>query len=125
VIGDNVNIGFFFSAHCTDDLIIGNDVLISSFVMLTTQNHGIDPESTKSYQRQPLSSKPIRICDGVWIGEKVSVMPGVTIGNGVIIGAGAVVTKSFPDNVVVGGVPAKIIKKRVNNEVSCKEGENE
>ena len=111
VIGDNVNIGFFFSAHCTDDLIIGNDVLISSFVMLTTQNHGIDPESTKSYQRQPLSSKPIRICDGVWIGEKVSVMPGVTIGEKSIIGANSVVTKDVPPYCIAVGNPARVIKQ--------------
>ena len=111
VIGDNVNIGFYFSVHCTDRVHIGNNVLISSFVLLTTQNHGMDPESSKSYQRQPLISKPIRICNGVWIGEKVSVLPGVTIGEKSIIGANSVVTKDIPPYCIAAGNPARIIKK--------------
>lgn len=109
-IGDNVNIGFYFSAHCTDTLFIGNNVLISSFVLLTTQNHGMNPESDRSYQRQPLISKPIRICDGVWIGEKVSVMPGVTIGEKSIIGANSVVTRDVPPYCIAAGNPARVIK---------------
>ena len=55
-------------------------------------------------------ASPVSIGNDVWIGGKVSIMPGVTIGNNVIIAAGAVVTKNIPDNVLVGGVPAKKIK---------------
>lgn len=60
--------------------------------------------------KRPLSSKPVVIGDNVWIGEGVVIMPGVSIGDNVIIGANAVVTHSFPKNVVIAGVPAKIIK---------------
>jgi maltose O-acetyltransferase len=54
---------------------------------------------------------PVTIGDNVWIGANATICPGVTLGNGVVVGAGAVVTKSFPDNVVVGGVPARILKQ--------------
>ena len=55
--------------------------------------------------------KPVTIGNDVWIGGDVTILPGVTIGNNVVVAAGAVVTKDVPDNCVVGGVPAKIIKK--------------
>lgn len=54
---------------------------------------------------------PIRIGNNVWIGAQATVLPGVTIGDGAIVGAGAVVTRDVPANVIVGGIPAKIIKK--------------
>ena len=56
------------------------------------------------------NSKPVNIGDDVWIGGNVTILPGVNIGNNVIIAAGAVVTKDIPDNCVVGGVPARKIK---------------
>ena len=63
-----------------------------------------------------MSCKPVKIGNNVWLGDNVSIMPGVTLGNNVIVGANAVVTHSFPDNVVVAGVPAKMIKKNDNKE---------
>lgn len=111
IIGNNANIGFYFSAHCTDEIYIGNNVLIASYVLLTTQNHGMDPECERSYERQPLISKPIRISDGVWIGEKVTVLPGITIGEKSIIGANSVVTKDIPPFCIAAGNPASIIKR--------------
>ena len=66
--------------------------------------------------KRPLSSKPVCIGNNVWIGEGVCIMPGVTIGDNVIIGANAVVTHSFPKNVVIAGVPAKIIKTLDGND---------
>ena len=55
--------------------------------------------------------KPIRIGKSVWIGSNATILPGVTIGNGAIVAAGAVVTKDVPENTIVGGVPAKIIRR--------------
>ena len=60
---------------------------------------------------QPLNSKAINIGDGCWLGEKVCVLPGVTIGKKCIIGAGSIVTKSIPDFSIAVGNPAKVIKK--------------
>ena len=56
-------------------------------------------------------AKPVTIGNDVWIGANCTILPGVTIGNNVVVAAGAVVTKDVPDNCVVGGVPAKIIKE--------------
>ena len=60
-------------------------------------------------------AKPVTIGNDVWIGANVTILPGVTIGNNVIIAAGAVVTKNIPDNVIAGGVPAKVIKELEND----------
>lgn len=62
-----------------------------------------------------MSVEPVVIGDDVWIGTRVIILPGVKIGNGVIIAAGAVVTKDIPDYAVAGGVPAKVIKYRNNS----------
>ena len=79
--------------------------------MISSENHGMDPESEKSYMRQPLVSKPVSIGDGCWIGEKVCILPGVTIGKKCVIGAGSVVTKSIPDYSIAVGNPAKVVKQ--------------
>lgn len=94
-------------------------------VVIYTSGHKHDSVDAPMMDQGMEAVKPVTIGNDVWIGRRVMIMPGVTIGNGVIIGAGAVVTKNVLDNVVVGGVPAKIIKNRENNEVPCKEGENE
>ena len=76
--------------------------------MISSENHGVDPDL--EYVDQPLISKPVTIGDGCWIGEKVCILPGVTIGKKCIVGAGSVVTKSIPNFSMAVGNPAKIIK---------------
>lgn len=77
-------------------------------VHVYTATHPVDP-----YERikGPEYGKPVTIGDNVWVGGRVVINPGVTIGNNVVIASGAVVTKDVPDNVIVGGNPAKVIKK--------------
>ena len=110
-IGDNCYLGFYLSILAGDSIIIGNDVLIASNVLITSEDHGMNPESEIPYMNQPLICKPVKIGDGTWIGERVSILPGVTIGKKCIIGTNAVVTKDIPDYSIAVGVPAKIIKK--------------
>lgn len=111
LIGDRCYIGFFFTILNGSTVRIGNDVLFASHVIITSENHGIDPESAIPYMDQTLSSKPVEIGDGCWIGEKVCIMPGVTIGKKSIIGGGSVVTKSIPDYSIAVGNPARVIKR--------------
>lgn len=110
VIGDNTMISFNFSILCAEEITIGNNCLIASNVFICDENHGINPESG-SYISQKLQSKPIHIGSNCWIGERVSILPGVSIGDNCIIGTGALVSKSIPDNSIAVGNPCKVIKK--------------
>ncbi|SCI41332.1 MULTISPECIES: sugar O-acetyltransferase [unclassified Romboutsia] len=110
--GKNIEIGkrVFINAGCKfqdqGGIIIKDNVLIGHNVVLATLNHEIDPN-----KRGDMYPSPIVIGENVWIGSNATILPGVTIGYGSIIAAGAVVTKNIPKNVVVGGVPAKVIRK--------------
>ena len=110
-IGDNVYAGNRVSILVGDEISIGNNVLIASDVCITSENHQTNPECEITYGKQPLIVKPIRIGDGCWIGEKVVILPGVSIGKKSVIGAGSIVTKDIPDYCIAVGNPAKIIKK--------------
>ena len=87
--------------------------MIASRVYISDHSHGnISSEDLKIPPAQrPLFSKPVYIGKNVWIGEGSCILPGVTLGDNVIVGANAVVTHSFPNNCVIAGVPAQIIKK--------------
>lgn len=110
-IGDNCYFGFHLSVLAGGSINIGNEVLIASNVLITSEDHGMNPELETPYMDQPLSCKPVEIGDGTWIGEKVSILPGVTIGKKCVIGTNAVVTKDVPDYCMAVGIPAKVIKK--------------
>lgn len=109
-INDSVHIG------AIESVTIRDHVLIASRVFISDHNHGCYsgpslhscPESVP-FER-PLTSSPILIEENVWIGESVSILPGVTIGRGSIIGAQSVVSKSVPPNCIAVGAPARVIK---------------
>lgn len=114
-IGDNVQINDYVHIGAISSIHIGNDVLIASKIYITDHNHGNysgnDQDSPLSIpqDRKALSS-PVVLKDKVWIGESVCIMPGVTIGEGTIIGALSVVTKDIPPYSIAVGSPAKVIK---------------
>lgn len=109
--GKNIKVGknvFINSGCCFQDqggVIISDDVLIGQQVVLATLNHDIVPS-----KRKDMYPRPVKIGKNVWIGAHATILSGVEIGENSIVAAGAVVTKSVPDNVVVAGVPAKIIR---------------
>lgn len=114
-IGDYTSIWNYTHLSCVNGIYIGKGVLIGRFVLITDNSHG---ETTYSQVKQfypgnrPLHSKgPVIIEDNVWIGDKVTILSGVRIGYGSIIGANSVVTKDIPPLCVAGGMPAKIIKR--------------
>lgn len=110
VIEDGVIIGYDFTCLVADSIKISKDTIIASHVMITSENHGVDPASETPYYKQPLSTFSVYIGKGCWIGEDVIILPGVSIGDKCVIAAGAIVTKSVPDYSMVAGVPAKVIK---------------
>lgn len=113
IIGNNVNIESDCHISAIQEVIIEDNVLIASFVFISDHSHGrLAPEEMDipPIDRPLFSKGPIKICKNVWLGEKVIVLPGVTIGEGSIVGAGAVVTKDIPPFSVAVGNPARIIK---------------
>ena len=113
IIGNNVACNSDCHIGCINKVIINDNVLMASRVYISDHSHGeISKEALKLVPtKRPLISKgPVIIEENVWIGEGACIFPGVTIGRNTIIGANAVVTTSMPANVVVAGVPAKIIR---------------
>lgn len=105
-LGKNVFINFNCTMLAWGGITIEDDVLIAPNVSLLTEGHSIPPN-----ERQGLLSKPIHIKKGAWIGANATILQGVTIGENAVVAAGSVVSKDVPDNVIVGGIPAKIIKE--------------
>lgn len=112
VVGKNVRFGKYTQINAEDKIIIGNNVMMGPYVMMTTVTHGYKSKDIPMNQ-QKSTTAPIIIEDDVWIGGHVSILPGVKISKGVIVGAGAVVSKSLnePYGVYVG-IPAKLKFKR-------------
>ncbi|MDQ0222639.1 sugar O-acetyltransferase [Streptococcus moroccensis] len=86
-------------------ITIEDDVLIAPFVKITTVNHPTDPKD-----RRGVILKPVHIKKNAWIGAGATILPGITIGENAIVSAGAVVTKDVPENTIVAGIPARVIK---------------
>ena len=110
-IGNNVGIGEFAYLGGGGGLEIGDDCIIGQYFSCHPENH-VTHNLNMPIRYQGVSRKGIKIGQNCWIGSKVTILDGVSIGEGCIIAAGAVVTKSFPDYSIIGGVPAKLLKYR-------------
>ncbi len=113
-IGKNSGIGAFSIVQ--SNVTIGENVMMGPYCYIYTQNHKFDSVEVPMIEQGYSEIKPVIIKDDVWIGSRVTILPGVTVGTGAVIGAGAVVTKDVPDYTVVGGNPAKILKYRKNED---------
>lgn len=109
-IGDYSGIGVNARIHGT--CIIGSYVMMGEDCIIITRNHQHGSSNIPMMQQGFEAERPVIIDDDVWIGDRVTILPGVHIGTGSIIAAGAVVTKSIPCYSIAAGVPAKVIKKR-------------
>ncbi|KGO89074.1 acyltransferase [Flavobacterium suncheonense] len=108
-MGDNSAIGDYTHFGASGGIEIGNDVIMGSYISFHSENH-VFGNPDKLIREQGVTSKGIKIGNNVWVGAKVTFLDGSTIGNNTVVAAGAVVNGTFPDNVVIGGVPAKILK---------------
>ena len=111
IFEDGVIVGPRFTGFIADKVVIKRDTIFAGNVTLISENHGNDPESTLPYHAQPLTTGPITIGEGCWLGQNVCVLPNVTIGDKCIIGTNSVVTKDIPSYSIAVGSPARVIKQ--------------
>lgn len=120
-IGNNCSIGAHNHITATNRIVIGDGFLSGKWVTITDNSHGNydlnNPEDIEQWQsvlpnhRPTVSKGPVIIGQNVWVGDKATILPGVTIGDGAVIGANSVVTKDVPPYSIVVGNPAKVIKQ--------------
>lgn len=109
-LGNNSGIGV--RAHIGGTTFIGDNVMMGRECIILTRNHAFDRTDIPMIAQGFQEEKPVYIGNDVWIGHRVTILPGSRIGDGVIIGAGAVVTGDIPPYTIAGGVPAKVLRKR-------------
>lgn len=105
-VGERVFINMGCKFQDQGGITIDEGALIGHNVVLATINHDFEPQN-----RQSMTCAPIRIGKNVWVGANATILAGVTIGDGAIVAAGAVVNKDVEANTIVGGIPAKIIRR--------------
>ncbi len=120
-IGSNISIGGNSLLAAVKEIVVEDDVLISYDCIITdSDNHSLRYSLRKNDLREWLAGKhdwrkvatePVRICKGAWLGARVIITKGVTVGEGAVVGIGSVVTKNVPPYSVVAGNPAKIIRE--------------
>lgn len=109
-IGDDSGIGT--NCWLSGPVKIGRDVMMGPEVLIITRNHRFDSLDVPMRSQGFQEPRPVIIGDDVWIGARAIILPGVNIGRGAIIGAGAVVTRNVPDYAIVGGSPARLLRYR-------------
>lgn len=117
--GPNIHVGDGFLTNYNVTILdiapvtIGEHVMIGPNTLISTVGHPLDRRGRREWGA---FAEPVTIGDDVWIGGNVTILPGVTIGSNVVVAAGAVVSRDVPDGVVVGGVPARVLRELVDEE---------
>lgn len=108
-MGNNSAIGDYTHFGAPGGIIIGDDVIMGSYISFHSENHNFQ-DTTKLIREQGVSNKGIVLGNNIWVGAKVTFLDGCKVGDNSVVAAGAVVKDEFPPNCVIGGVPAKVIK---------------
>lgn len=114
-LGDNSDIGY--RCRINEQVSIGKNVIMGPEVVIFTSNHATSDIDTPIKYQGNTDVFPVVIADDCWIGSRAIILPGISIGKGAVVAAGAVVTKDVPEYTIVGGNPAKVIKYR--KDVNC------
>jgi len=108
-IGNHSAVGDFTQFGAAGGIIIGNDVIMGSYISFHSENHNFSDHNLL-IREQGVTSKGIVIGNNIWVGAKVTFLDGCRVGNNSVVAAGAVVNGIYPDNSIIGGVPAKVLK---------------
>lgn len=108
-MGNNSAIGQFTEFGAAGGIEIGNDVIMGSYISFHSENHNF-LDRDKLIREQGVTSKGIKIGNNVWVGAKVTFLDGSQVGNNSVVAAGAIVKGTYPDNSIIGGIPAKVLK---------------
>lgn len=109
LMGNNCSIGDFSFLGCAGGITIGNDVIMGQYVSFHSENHNFSNKKLL-IREQGVNHKGIELGNNIWVGAKVTFLDGAYVSDNSVVAAGAVVSGHFPPNVVIGGVPAKILK---------------
>ena len=109
-VGTHSGLGLRSRLHGT--ITIGDHVMMGEDVLILTRNHRFDAIDIPMDLQGLQEERPVVIGDDVWIGARVTILPGVNVGNGAILAAGCIVTKDVPPKAIVGGNPARVIRYR-------------
>lgn len=112
IVGDNVGLGTHGFFGCAGGVKIGSDTIIGNYVSFHSENHNYS-DINIPIRLQGVSHKGITIGKNCWIGAKATFLDGANVGNGCIVAAGAVIKGDFPENSIIGGIPAKVLKSRL------------
>ncbi len=115
-IGSGTYVGNYFDFNCRTSIAIGENCMFGNFVSIVDNNHGTDPAS--DMKEQPFEVAPVVVRRNCWIGEKATLLAGVTLNENVIVAAGSVVTRDVPANAIVAGVPARVLRLRAASAAS-------
>jgi acetyltransferase-like isoleucine patch superfamily enzyme len=110
VMGNNCSVGDFSFLGCAGGITIGNDVIMGQYVSFHSENHNFSNKNLL-IREQGVNHKGIQLGNNIWVGAKVTFLDGAIVGDNSVVAAGAVVSGHFPPNVIIGGVPAKILKE--------------
>ena len=110
-IGDKVVFGAKNTINCYMDIEIGNDCIFADWIYVVDFDHRYE-DMTIPIKNQGIVKSPVKIEENIWIGEKSTILRGVTVGSGSVVASHALVNRDVPRNSIVGGVPAKVLKRR-------------